>query len=226
MRKLRFFCLLTLIICLFPVVTTSAQEVISLEGSWDLSLNDSTHYDDYVMLPGSLLTNGKGDPVTADTRWTGSTYDSSYYFNPWMEQYRREGNVKFPFFLTPEKHFVGKAWYRKSVYIPRDWKNQRVTLFLERPHIETTVYVNGREVGHQMSLSTPHQYDVTQSHRECLRRTGLPQRHRPDARQLERYHRKDGTLQPTPAYHHQGGEDQPGTFGWYVAGEDTVRHQV
>ena len=163
MRKLRFFCLLTLIICPFSVVTASAQEVISLAGSWDLSLNDSTHYDDYVMLPGSLLTNGKGDPVTADTRWTGSTYDSSYYFNPWMEQYRREGNVKFPFFLTPEKHFVGKAWYRKRVYIPRNWKNQRVTLFLERPHIETTVYVNGREVGHQMSLSTPHQYDVTQS---------------------------------------------------------------
>ena len=162
MRKLRFFCLLTLIICPFSVVTASAQEVISLAGSWDLSLNDSTHYDDYVMLPGSLLTNGKGNPVTADTHWTGSTYDSSYYFNPWMEQYRREGNVKFPFFLTPEKHFVGKAWYRKRVYIPRNWKNQRVTLFLERPHIETTVYVNGMEVGHRMSLSTPHQYDVTQ----------------------------------------------------------------
>ena len=139
----------------------NAQEVISLEGSWDLSLNDSTHYDDYVMLPGSMLTNGKGDPVTVDTRWTGSTYDSSYYFNPWMEQYRQADNVKFPFFLTPEKHFVGKAWYKKSVYIPKDWKKQRVTLFLERPHIETYVYVNGQYVGHQMSLSTPHQYDVT-----------------------------------------------------------------
>ena len=161
MRKLRFFCLLTLITCQISAIPTSAQEVISLVGSWDLSLNDSTHYDDFVMLPGSLLTNGKGNPVTVDTRWTGSTYDSSYYFNPWMAQYRQEGNVKFPFFLTPEKHFVGKAWYRRSVYIPRDWRKQRVTLFLERPHIETTVFVNGQEVGHQMSLSTPHQYDVT-----------------------------------------------------------------
>ena len=141
--------------------TSTAQEVISLEGSWDLSLNDSTHYDDYVMLPGSMLTNGKGDPVTVDTRWTGSTYDSSYYFNPWMEQYRQADNVKFPFFLTPEKHYVGKVWYKKSVYIPRDWKKQCVTLFLERPHIETFVFVNGQYVGHQMSLSTPHQYDVS-----------------------------------------------------------------
>jgi hypothetical protein len=142
--------------------TSLAQEVISLEGSWDFSLNDSTHYDDYVMLPGSMLTNGKGDPVTVDTRWTGSTYDSSYYFNPWMEQYRQADNIKFPFFLTPEKHYVGKAWYKKSVYIPKDWKQQRVTLFLERPHIATFVFVNGQYVGYQMSLSTPHQYDVTE----------------------------------------------------------------
>ena len=62
-----------------------------------------------------------------------------------MEQYRREGNVKFPFFLTPEKHYVGKAWYKRSVYVPRDWKSKNVTLFLERPHIETIVYINGRE---------------------------------------------------------------------------------
>ena len=77
MRKLRDFCLLTMFAAQPLVTGALAQEVISLEGSWDLSLNDSTHYDDYVMLPGSLLTNGKGDPVTADTRWTGSTYDLS-----------------------------------------------------------------------------------------------------------------------------------------------------
>ncbi len=80
MRKPCFVCLLTLIASLFSVVTISAQDVLGLDGSWDLSLNDSTHYDDYVMLPGSLQTNGKG----------GS-------------------------------NFVGKAWYRKGVYIPRDW---------------------------------------------------------------------------------------------------------
>lgn len=39
----------------------------------------------------------KGDEVTARTRWTGSLYDSSYYFNPYMEKYRIEGQVKLPF---------------------------------------------------------------------------------------------------------------------------------
>ena len=47
------------------------------------------------------------------------------------------------------------------MYIPKEWSDQRITLFLERPHIETTVFVNGREVGHQLSLSVPHRYDVT-----------------------------------------------------------------
>ena len=138
-----------------------AQETINLAGDWELSLGDSLHYNDYVMLPGSLLTNGKGDPVSVKTKWTGSLYDSSYYFNPYMEKYRVEGNMKFPFFLTPETHYVGYAWYKKSVYVPSSWKHRRVVLFLERPHIETTVYVNGVKVRHQMSLSTPHECDIT-----------------------------------------------------------------
>lgn len=108
-----------------------------------------------------MQTNGKGEKVTVNTVWTGSTYDSSYYFNPFMEKYRVEGNVKYPFFLTPEKHYVGTAWYKRTVTIPKNWKKERIWLFLERPHIETTVFVNGREAGHRMSLSTPHNYDIT-----------------------------------------------------------------
>ena len=138
-----------------------AQQIISLEGSWDFAVGDSAHYDDYVMLPGSMLTNGKGNDVDVNTPWTGSLYDSSFYFNPYMEPYRQKGRMKFPFFLTPEKHYVGTAWYRKYVYVPKDWSDQRIMLMLERPHIETTVFVNGHEVGHQMSLSVPHRYDVT-----------------------------------------------------------------
>jgi len=148
----------------------AAQEIISLTGAWDFCLTDSAihtppadvQWNDYVMLPGSLLTNGKGDSVSVDTRWTGSLYDSSYYFNPYMERYRQREKMKFPFFLTPERHYVGAAWYRHTVYIPRNWDDRRVTLFLERAHIETNVFVNGTEVGHEMSLSTPHRFNVTE----------------------------------------------------------------
>ena len=153
-------------------VTIVAQEVISLEGAWDFKIEEradfsirDAQFDDYVMLPGSMLTNDKGNPVSVRTQWTGSLYDSSFYFNPYMEKYRMEGQMKFPFFLTPEKHFTGAAWYRRKVYVPKEWRDRRVTLFLERAHIETKAYVNGHEVGRQTSLSTPHRYDVT----DCLR---------------------------------------------------------
>ena len=138
-----------------------AQQTISLSGVWDLSLGDSIRYNDHIVLPGSMLTNGKGNMVTTKTPWTGSLYDSSFYFNPYMEKYRKAGEMKFPFFLTPDRHYTGRAWYRRTFFVPADIKNQRMTLYLERPHIETTVYVNGQEVGHQMSLSVPHCYDVT-----------------------------------------------------------------
>ena len=157
MKRLKtILCATTLTFC-----ASYAQQTIDLQGSWEFAIGDSTQYNDYVMLPGSMLTNGKGNDVTVDTRWTGSTYDSSYYFNPYMAKYREADNLKFPFFLTPEKHYVGRAWYKRSIYVPRDWRRQHITLFLERPHIETTVFVNGRQVGRQESLSTPHQYDVT-----------------------------------------------------------------
>ena len=153
--------LLLILFTIHSALFASSQEVISLSGSWQFALGDSTKYKDYVLLPGSMQTNDQGFPVTVNTRWTGSLYDSSYYFNPYMEKYRQEGNMKFPFFLTPEKHYVGGAWYRRSVYVPESWKKRHVTLYLERPHIETTVYVNGQKVGSDNSLSTPHLFDVT-----------------------------------------------------------------
>ncbi len=160
-----------LFLCAFCSLLSQAQQTLDLTGSWDFSVGDTARYDDYVMLPGSMLTNGKGDPVTVDTRWTGSLYDSSYYFNPYMEKYRVEGQMKFPFFLTPERHYVGKAWYKKEIYVPQSWERQHITLFLERPHIETTVFVNGQNVGHQLSLSTPHQYDVSDLIKPGMRNT-------------------------------------------------------
>ena len=150
-----------LLTLLLHTLTLPAQKAIDLSGSWRFGTTDSPTLSETITLPGSMITNGKGEEVTAATVWTGSTYDSSYYFNPHMEKYRRPGNVKFPFFLTPDRHYVGHAWYEQTVTVPKSWKKQRVVLYLERPHIETTVYVNGQCAGHQMSLSTPHQYDIT-----------------------------------------------------------------
>ncbi len=163
-------CLLWMMCCGWPAL--HAQESMDLSGVWRFSTDaddkgvteqwfNNLPGDDTMNLPGSMPEKLKGDLVTAQTKWTGSLYDSTYYYNPYMEKYRGEGNVKFPFFLTPDRHYVGVAWYKKEVEIPSSWKGQRVTLFMERPHIETTVWVNGQKVGMQNSLCVPHVYDIT-----------------------------------------------------------------
>ncbi|MCM1021170.1 MAG: beta-glucuronidase [Muribaculum sp.] len=140
----------------------AVAEVIDLAGKWSICHHaaDSATAKE-ITLPGSMLTNNIGNPVTVDTKWTGSLFDLSYYHSPIYEKYRQPGNIKFPFFLTPEKEYVGKAVYTKTVYVPENWKGKCITLFLERPHIETRVCVNSRYVGTDSTLSVPHEFDVT-----------------------------------------------------------------
>ena len=141
--------------------SAAVAQTIDLSGEWNFAMGDKPEYNDKITLPGSMLTNGKGDEVTVDTRWVSSLYDSSFFFNPYMEKYRVAGKMKFPFFLTPGKHYVGPAWYMTRVDVPKAWRKGRVLLYLERPHIETTVYVNGRIAGRDSSLSVPHEFDIT-----------------------------------------------------------------
>lgn len=166
MKKILFF-----IICLTSLFFVSAQKKIDLSGRWQFQTdrNDAGVKDqwynrslsDHIDLPGSMPEMLKGDNPSVYTQWTGSLYDSSYYFNPSMEKFRNEENFKVPFFLTPDKHYVGVAWYRKEVAVPADWKGERIVLLLERPHIETTVWINNQKAGMQNSLCVPHVYDIT-----------------------------------------------------------------
>lgn len=149
-----------------------AQHIMNLAGDWQFQIDRQDEglsgkwYDknlsDEILLPGSMPQRLKGDKPTVDTKWTGSLYDSSFFYNPYMEKYRKAENFKLPFFLTPDRHYVGVAWYRRTVEVPSDWKGQRIVLFLERPHIETELWVNGKKVGHDNSLCVPHVYDVTE----------------------------------------------------------------
>ncbi len=140
---------------------THAQSKINLAGTWHMTTADGKYSTD-VRLPGSMLTNNVGDRPSLSTQWTSSLYDSSFYFNPKMAKYRKEGNIKFPFFLTPNRHYVGRVVYSRTVDVPKKWNGKKITLFLERPHIESTLRINGRNAGHRMSLSTPHEYDVSE----------------------------------------------------------------
>lgn len=158
-----------LILLILANVQLLAQR-IDLSGDWRFAIDkDDKGIDEKwfnkslpetIKLPGSMAERLKGEEITLQTKWTGSIYDSSFFFRPSLAKYRTATNLKIPFWLTPAKHYVGRAWYQKEIIIPADWKNKRTRLFLERTHIQTTVWVDGVEIGKNNSLSVPHEYDL------------------------------------------------------------------
>ncbi|MBD1433108.1 beta-galactosidase [Sphingobacterium sp. DN00404] len=116
--------------------------------------------EEVIKLPGSMASNGKGEAIRVGTSWTGSIFDSSYFDKPEYAAYRQEGNIKVPFWLQPNTHYVGAAWYFKEIEIPQSWDGRHIELILERPHWETSVWLNGKFMGMQNSLSTAHRFQL------------------------------------------------------------------
>lgn len=149
-----------------------ANDALSLDGTWRFQLDRAdagiaenwatNKLSDRLHLPGSLPEQGIGDAVTTNTVWTGAIMDKSFFIAPEFAKYRQPGNIKLPFWLTPEKYYAGVAWYQRTVTIPADWQNKRVVLTLERPHWQTQVWLDGKNFGTNDSLGTPHEYDFGQ----------------------------------------------------------------
>jgi hypothetical protein len=149
----------------------AAEDAISLAGAWSFRLDRADQgiteswfaagLPDTIKLPGSMAQAGLGDDVSVDTKWTGQIVDRSWFTEPRYERYRKPGQVKVPFWLTPVKHYVGAAWYQRRVTIPQTWAGRRIVLFLERCHWETTVWVDDREASTANSLATAHEHDLS-----------------------------------------------------------------
>ncbi|MGN7986289.1 exo-beta-1,4-galactosidase [Pedobacter sp. 22226] len=147
---------------IFLSIPKTHAQSISLEGKWRFKIDTkdegikgkwySSVLPESVNLPGSMAENLKGDDITLKTKWTGSIYDSSYFFHPRLEKYRKPGNLKIPFWLTPAKHYTGAAWYQKDIEIPANWKGKRLVLSLEYPHSETRVWIDDIEIGTQFTF--------------------------------------------------------------------------
>lgn len=147
-------------IFLLCISCNQSKNIINLTGNWDFSL-DSINWNHTINLPGSMASNGIGEDISIYTDWTGGIVDSSFFNSPSYEKYRKQGNVKVPFWLQPVKYYKGKAWYRKKIMIPADWNQKDISLFLERCHWESRLWIDGVEAGMQNSLGTPHRYDLT-----------------------------------------------------------------
>lgn len=116
---------------------------IALEGAWSFRLDAAVKGvterwfekglgSDKMFLPGSTDQAGYGDKVTTPA----------------------VGRLSRPY------TYAGPAWYEREFTIPGNWQGQRIYLFLERCHWQTSVWVDGKSFGSQDSLSAPHIYEL------------------------------------------------------------------
>ena len=149
---------------------------IDLSGQWQFKTDEldvgenekwfNNDFSDRIELPGSMAINGKGGEVGYNTEWTGNIWLEFEDGKKWYETqkygpYLTEDKFRYPFWLIPEKRYVGPAWYQKIVQVPEDWTGDKVELFLERCHWETQVWVNGKYCGMQNALGTGHTFDIS-----------------------------------------------------------------
>ena len=160
-------------LCAFLCSCTSRQQQINLAGEWafaldtdDVGIKEQWYNQSLtgrIQLPGSLQEQGFGNDVDVNTQWTGQIVDNAWFTAPEYEKYRQKGNIKIPFWLQPEKHYVGVAWYQREINVPASWNNRHIELELERTHWETTLFVNGKEIGKNDALQTPHRYTINET---------------------------------------------------------------
>ena len=115
-------------------------ERLALSGTWQLSL-DSTNYVHTINLPGSTDEAGIGEKHIDGT--------PLYIDRPETWQ------------LARRRVFIGEAWYRKEIDLPKSWAGKRVELSFERCMWQTRLWVNGSLVGNENSLCAPHTYDIS-----------------------------------------------------------------
>ncbi|MFV8280759.1 sugar-binding domain-containing protein [Christiangramia marina] len=153
---------------------TSISAQVDLSGQWNFRMDSLDQgeveqwyldkLDETITLPGSMVENGKGNPVDLKTHWTGNMWnDSLWYKSPKYANYRKPDNLKVSFWLTPERKYHGAAWYQKNIIIPEDWQDKNILLELERAHWETTIWIDNIKVGSRNSLATAHKYKLPES---------------------------------------------------------------
>ena len=110
--------------------------VLDLSGTWQVSLDSLTTFQP-IRLPGTTDLAGLGSPNTLEPAITG-------------EQIKR---------LTRKHSFLGAAFYRREIDIPRAMAGKPLALKLERVLWQSSVWVDGKPLdGAEESLTTPHAY--------------------------------------------------------------------
>jgi hypothetical protein len=141
--------LFSIILLILMVSCNQNKTEIPLSGEWNLLLDslldpditDMAALDSEmsIQLPNTLDKVGIGNPLTLEPELTTEV----------MRNLHRR--VKY----------VGPAYYTREISVPESWKEKAISLTMERIIWKSTVWIDGKKVGSENSLSTPHIYDLT-----------------------------------------------------------------
>ncbi len=147
-----------------------AAEVRDLSGQWRFAIDRKDEgvaqgwqdrvLADTIKLPGILQSQGLGDDISTATPWVLSLYDKNWAEREDYKQHTVAGKVRVPFLSQPQQHYLGAAWYQREITIAPQWRGKRIVLFLERPHWGSTVWLDGKRVGSNLSLVAEHEYEL------------------------------------------------------------------
>ncbi len=128
----KFYFILVVLILLSN--TATPQKTIDLSGTWTIQLDKEkqgiNNNGDWqlINLPGTLTQAKIG------VKTTGSDFG----------------------ILTPTYKYIGLAWYQREITIPKNFKNKKIIIFLERVLWESKVFIDGKPIDVQDALGTPH----------------------------------------------------------------------
>lgn len=158
-------------VCILASQPAHAANPIALDGYWRFELDpgDAGIQQQWfnrglrqgIKLPGILQSQYIfGNDISTETPWVLSLYDRFWYLRDDYKAYTQRGRVKVPFLSQPPRHYLGAAWYQHDIEIQRHMLGRRIVLTLERPHWETTVWIDEKKIGSDRSLVAPHIYDL------------------------------------------------------------------
>ncbi len=159
--------LLLLGIIIFFIQHLSAQSAIDLFGVWQFRLDPDntglneqwykiTSFDDQIILPGTTDTNKKGYktlPWPADSITRQFEFPKDFEHPDWIYELNTAPTRKYK--------YVGAAWYKKEIEIPASWDGKCIELFFERSLFKMIVWVDGHNVGNDISLYAPRRFNIT-----------------------------------------------------------------
>ena len=157
----------------FTACSQDNPKTLNLSGKWQFKIDSLDegitkkwflkNLKETIHLPGSMTENNKGNPVGYHTKWTAGMVNKHWYKDPNYKPYLNDDEFLFPFWLIPEKHYYGTAWYQKTIKIPNSWTGKRIELYLERAHWETQVWLDAQYLGMNNRLGTAHRYQFPKS---------------------------------------------------------------